>query len=241
MGLVSQNCDGLHLRSGVKPQQIAELHGNKNVEACAECGRVYWREFRVRSASTKTRKTERVCDNSDCRGAPLRYTTVAFNQSMPDVSLARAEAWSKDAALALVAGTSMRVEPAASLPLEATHLVLCNMQKTPADKRADVRVFGRVDVFMQLLAEELQLDVQFPCRERDLANDVEFQAAFVQHWPFRSVQNKPDWFERDPKEKLSSDKKSEKKKEKKKEKKNKNDSSATNKKDGTENENDNNK
>ena len=34
-GLVSQNTDGLHRRSGSPTHKLAELHGNGNLEYCA--------------------------------------------------------------------------------------------------------------------------------------------------------------------------------------------------------------
>ncbi len=46
--LVSQNCDGLHKRSGIHPDRISELHGNSNIELCETCGKSYLRDFHAR-------------------------------------------------------------------------------------------------------------------------------------------------------------------------------------------------
>jgi len=193
--LVSQNCDGLHLKSGISPTTICELHGNTNVEACSVCGKVYYRAFRVRTTQNAQRVTGRRC--SSCKN-PLRYTTVAFGQSMPDLCLQKAEQLSRQSDLSLCMGTSMRVSPACDLPLfgrksNKNHkLVIINLQKTPYDSSCALRIFAKVDTVMTMLMKHLNLEIP-NWEDLNLTENEEWMQNFENNWKFRTA-GSSDWF-----------------------------------------------
>jgi len=194
--LVSQNCDGLHIKSGIRPSNISELHGNCNVEACADCGTTFYRDFRVRSNQNAAKTTGRMCETPGCTGK-LRYTTVAFSQSMPNLTLHQAEQHSMKCDLSLCMGTSMRVSPACDLPLmgkkknKSHKLVIVNLQKTPYDDHCCIRIFATVDKVMTLLMEHLGMSQMIP-EYKPFQLTPDFFQLCKTDWKFRT----PDdtWF-----------------------------------------------
>ncbi|CAF1155592.1 unnamed protein product [Adineta ricciae] len=198
--LVSQNCDGLHLKSGIPTNKIAELHGNCNCEACAKCGKVYYRQTRVNSVTDKTRLTGNMCTTPDCNGR-LRKTTVAFSQSMPNVCIDRATEESKKCDLSLCMGTSMRVSPALSeISFPSSILITIrlsnkDLQKTPYDDQCALRIFARCDDVMKMVMKELDLVIP-PYTDLQLWSNAEWLADFERNWPFRTA-GETDWFSGD--------------------------------------------
>ncbi|RVX14708.1 NAD-dependent protein deacetylase SRT1 [Vitis vinifera] len=75
--VISQNIDGLHLRSGIPRDKLAELHGNSFMEICSSCGIEYLRDFEVETIGLK--ETSRRCSNVDC-GAKLRDTVLDWER-----------------------------------------------------------------------------------------------------------------------------------------------------------------
>lgn len=80
--IISQNCDGLHRRSGIPADKISEVHGNTNLEKCKKCGKDYMRDFRTRnSQKVHEHQTGRKCDNASC-GGNLYDTIINFGENL---------------------------------------------------------------------------------------------------------------------------------------------------------------
>ncbi|OGO31418.1 MAG: hypothetical protein A2Z29_04645 [Chloroflexi bacterium RBG_16_56_11] len=127
--LISQNVDNLHLKSGVRPELLAELHGNLTKVRCVKC------DF----------KMDRFEDQAECPlcGGRLVSSVVNFGQSLPAKDLAESYHHSRKCDLFIVVGSSLVVYPAADMPGEALHagarLVIINQGETPYDEHAHLR------------------------------------------------------------------------------------------------------
>ena len=104
--LATQNVDGLHARAGSR--NLVELHGNIARVRCSRDGRA--------CATWDERETPPRCPAC---GAALRPDVVWFEEMLPADALARAEAAFDACDVAIVAGTSGEVYPAAALPERA--------------------------------------------------------------------------------------------------------------------------
>lgn len=163
--VISQNTDGLHRRSGLPPDSLSELHGNANRETCEKCGREYMRDFSAHKGIgvRNNHHTGRTCVSAGCGGA-LRDTIINFGENLPERTLQRAFDESRQADLCLVLGSSLTVTPAADCPKSVGKrrngkLVIVNLQKTPLDRYASVRIFARCDTVMERLMDALGLAV----------------------------------------------------------------------------------
>lgn len=153
--VVTQNVDGLHLKAGNSPERVIELHGTAMSVICLHCKRRYDRdEIQERLRSGLRAPT---CD--DC-GGPLKPATVSFGQAMPEKETAEAFLRASLSDLLIVIGSSLVVQPAASIPVVAKEngakLVIINRDPTACDALADVIIRGQAGPSMAALVEEVK-------------------------------------------------------------------------------------
>ena len=134
--VITQNIDGLHQAAGSR--QVLELHGNTRRILCLGCGRAHTLDEVY--GQTHERMPP-VC--SSCAGM-LKPDVVFFGEALPEEVLAQAVRETQTCDLYLVVGSSLVVQPAATLPALATRsgarLIIVNKDPTPLDAIADLVV-----------------------------------------------------------------------------------------------------
>jgi len=150
--LISQNVDNLHLRSGIRPELIAELHGNITKLRCQNC------EFLM----------DNVGDVIPCPicGGQVASSVVNFGQPLPQHDLEDAYAHAKKADLFLAVGSTLTVTPAADMPRVAlrakARLVIINQGETPLDSAAHLRFDEKIGDALPKAVARLREKMQTP-------------------------------------------------------------------------------
>ncbi|XP_035715623.1 NAD-dependent protein deacetylase sirtuin-7 isoform X2 [Folsomia candida] len=173
--IVSQNVDGLHLRSGIPKTALSEVHGNMYIEVCLECHREYVRLFDV-TENTKRHhhKTGRYCYHC---GTPLKDSVVLFGEKGSlrwPINWAGAEYNVDKADVILCLGSSLKVlrrypwlwcmsKPVKQRP----KLYIVNLQWTPKDRFAALKINGRCDEVIAKIMDNLSISVPIYKRELD--------------------------------------------------------------------------
>ncbi len=135
VGVITQNIDGLHQKAGT--QKILELHGTNREVICLQCRKIC--PFDPIYERLEAGEDIPLC--RDCNGL-LKPNTISFGQQLDPEVLELAIAWARSADFLLAVGSTLIVEPAASIPRLAKRagakLAIINRDLTPADSLADL-------------------------------------------------------------------------------------------------------
>lgn len=152
--VITQNVDGLHQLAGVPDRKVLELHGSSRTVMCTRC----------EAGSTMAQALERVEageDDPDCLecGGILKSGTIMFGQALDPEVLGQAVGVAKACDVFVAVGTSLQVQPAASLAEIAVdhgaRLIIVNAEPTPYDELADELVREPIGESLPALLEGL--------------------------------------------------------------------------------------
>lgn len=128
--VITQNIDGLHQLAGSR--NVLELHGTVHRNHCMACNKEYDLAYVLESAETTPR--------CEACGNIVKPAVVLYQESLDMTLLQRAVDYIEAADMLIVSGTSLTVQPAASLirHYRGSKLVLINKSTTPYDNMASV-------------------------------------------------------------------------------------------------------
>lgn len=152
--VLTQNVDGLHQRAGHRAGRVLEVHGTATQIRCLDCqGVIPARPVYEHLADGDVPYCAR------CRGI-LKPDVVLFGEPIPLPVAAAAAAVVEGCDFLLVIGSSLTVQPLASLPSQAkgagAGLGIVNLSSTPYDAEMDVIVRGAAGQVLAWVAAALR-------------------------------------------------------------------------------------
>lgn len=150
--VVTQNVDGLHAEAGT--ESVVRLHGTSSEVVCESCGS----RFPAEPATERARNGVLPPRCEECDGV-LKPGVVMFGEQLPVGAMQTARNLAREADVFLAVGSSLTVEPAASLPRTAVQsdatLAVINLDSTPVSERADYDLRADVTDVLPALAAAL--------------------------------------------------------------------------------------
>lgn len=136
-GVITQNIDMLHQRAGSRV--VHEIHGSPALHRCLDCG---WETSFAAVCAALADASVAVPHCRDCGGV-LKPDITFFGERLPEEAFAQAARLARKADLMLVLGTSLVVQPAASLPQITLRsggaLAIVTAGETPCDNACVLR------------------------------------------------------------------------------------------------------
>ena len=136
-GLITQNIDGLHRAAGNR--LVYELHGSVHENTCMDCRKTYGLAWMM--AQSGVPRCERC-------GGVVKPSVVLYGEPLDHYVTTGACREISRCDCLIVAGTSLHVDPAASMLRYfrggTRNLVVINREDTPADSRATLVLRGEI-------------------------------------------------------------------------------------------------
>lgn len=151
--VITQNIDNLHQLAGSK--NVIELHGNYKKLICLNCGKRY----SVNDVLQKLENNEFDLRCDECKGI-IKPEVVFFGEPLPEIELTLANKIATKCDLMFVIGSSLQVEPAASIPRLAYYkgakLIFINKSSTEWDFMAKITFYEKASKVLKNILDELK-------------------------------------------------------------------------------------
>jgi len=151
--VITQNIDGLHQLAGLSPKLVVELHGNTMRVRCMSCNAL----STIKEAQARLEAGD-LAPECSC-GGYLKPDTISFGQSMPVKEMELAHTAAENADVFVVIGSTLLVQPAASLPVLAKQrgacLIIINLSETPCDGQADILIRGKAGEVLPAIVKQI--------------------------------------------------------------------------------------
>lgn len=147
--VITQNIDGLHQKAG--SVNVLELHGSVLRNYCTRCHTEYTLDETINA------RDEQGIPRCPKDGAIIKPDVVLYEESLDMNVLQQAVSEIARADCLIVGGTSLMVNPAASLIqyFRGKYLVLINRDSTPYDSQADLIIHDSIGKVLKAAYEDM--------------------------------------------------------------------------------------